>query len=404
MSAPGERGDERGRKRWGRGRPRERRGTLPGSARDAWLHREVEELRRPGERTHHPLDSRAQVAPLRHVLLQVRARLPEEGDEVVAHQLRRGPPGASGEVSVQRLGEGRSAQVAGLRVLLQRLHQDPLEVERDARAHAVGGGNLLVEHGLRRRRSIVPGEEPTSGEPLPEGDTQPEDVGALVDDGPGQLLRREVGDLPLRLSDLGLVELRDDLGDAEVEDLHRALVRHHDVGGVDVAVDHPERHPVRVGEVVGKVEPFGGALHDGDEDVGGNPLSGQARAVEDLPEVLSRQVLHAQEVVPPGLPEVVDPHDVGVVHAGREPRLVEEHLDEVRGGGEVRQHPLHGDDLGEALEALHQREEKLRHSARANDGHQLVVPEDLERGLATLGKVGIRPLQPWTSRRCLPNA
>jgi hypothetical protein len=101
-----------------------------------------------------------------------------------------------------------------------------------------------------------------------------------------------------------------------------------------------------------------------DEDV---EDEGDVRAAAVLDLVLDQRLqvaavdeLHREEVrAVGGLGDVEHLHDVRVLEEQREPRLVEEHRDEPRVAGEVRQHALDRDDalevphrLGDAAEDL----------------------------------------------------
>ena len=104
------------------------------------------------------------------------------------------------------------------------------------------------------------------------------------------------------------------LGDAEVDDLDGIilLLNDQDVGGLEVAVDEPER--VRVGE---RVEDAGG---DDDRAAGREAVPGAQHALERAAgHELER---HEQRVV--GLSVVKDPHDVVVAQPFEQPRLLRE--------------------------------------------------------------------------------
>ena len=110
----------------------------------------------------------------------------------------------------------------------------------------------------------------------------------------------------------GLDFVRAHAGDAEVGDLHQAVVHHHDVGRLDVTVD--DVAVVSVGEPVGHLR--------------GNvqrQLHRQRLARrQDRAQLLSLQKLHGHVGEALALADVVDGDDVGVVEpAGRARLLVE---------------------------------------------------------------------------------
>ena len=93
----------------------------------------------------------------------------------------------------------------------------------------------------------------------------------------------------------------------------------------------------------------------------------------DAVDVLERHVIGAVD-----LPEVVEPHDVLVIEADGDARLVDEHADELTVGREARQDAL---DDACALDAarLAARQEHLGHAADGEELYQLVAAEGAER-------------------------
>ena len=75
------------------------------------------------------------------------------------------------------------------------------------------------------------------------------------------------------------------------------------------------------------------------------------------------QELHREEEAGVVLPDVEHLHHVLVMQRGREPRLAEEHVDELAIAGEVRQHALQDQLAREALDPGQPRDEQLRHPA-----------------------------------------
>ena len=111
-----------------------------------------------------------------------------------------------------------------------------------------------------------------------------------------------------------------DLRDAEVHDLRLAGLEHHDVGGLDVAVDDPT--------LVGVVQALGHAL-----DQRERLPPGQRRTLpDDGVEGASAEQLKRHEESPRGrvASDVVHDHDRGVGQTRRGARLVEEALLVVR--------------------------------------------------------------------------
>ena len=118
--------------------------------------------------------------------------------------------------------------------------------------------------------------------------------------------------------------------------------------------------------------------------------------------------LHDEEVRVFAFADVEDRDDVRVVQARREPRLVQEHLDEALVLREVRQHALDRDALLEALHADGFAEVHLRHAAgfealddavlvfgrRPSDeqrDHTSIRPRSSSTRLWSFRSVGVKP-------------
>ena len=128
---------------------------------------------------------------------------------------------------------------------------------------------------------------------------------------------------------------REQLGEAEVEHLHPALSGHHDVGGLEVAVDDAA--------LVCRAQ----RLRQGNRDLE-DPLQGQAPLGNQLVQRLARHQLHGQEVNSLRLLDGIDGDDAGMVQRRHCLRLPPESLQAVGIGcgfiGEdlERHLPIHG--------------------------------------------------------------
>ena len=172
-------------------------------------------------------------------------------------------------------------------------------------------------------------EGPPAGEELPEQHAQREDVRPRVDVAAQSLLGRHVRDGPEHGARRRARRVRADRApglaplarhgperrEAEVQDLHAPSFVHHDVPGLDVAMDDPAR--VRGREGVGDLQ----------DDVHG--LGDVRRALlEKRRERAPRDVLHRDEALLPPVAlhrvDVVDDGDVRVVELRGESRLAQE--------------------------------------------------------------------------------
>jgi hypothetical protein len=166
-------------------------------------------------------------------------------------------------------------------------------------------------------------------------------------------------------------------GDAEVDDLDRAVPGDEHVLRRDVAVHDPELLAVLVGLAVRVVEPLGHLLHDVRGEPVGDAAADLGAFLHEPKEIDPLQVLHGEVVGLRDVPEIEDLHDVRVVQAERDLGLVDEHPDEVLGAGEGGVDLLDDQELGQPLRDGGAGEEDLRHAAGAEPADQLVFAERL---------------------------
>ena len=104
------------------------------------------------------------------------------------------------------------------------------------------------------------------------------------------------------------------------------------------------------------------------------------QAVDDAVERLALEVLHRDEVALAVLPDLVGLDDVGVAEARGEPRLVEEHAEELRVLRELGPDLLDDHQLVEARRAPHDGEVDLGHAAVPELRDEPVLPEAVGPG------------------------
>ena len=161
--------------------------------------------------------------------------------------------------------------IAARRIFRQALPDDALELRRRVRLDLGQRARLVVQDVRDRLGRTAPGERAFPGGHLVQDAAQRENIGAPIHGQAGRLFGREVARRPHhhprhraeRRRRVGVDGARaarfDQLGDAEVEHLRAAVGRHHDVLGLDVAVDDARlmRGRKGAGDVRGDRQPLG---------------------------------------------------------------------------------------------------------------------------------------------------
>ena len=199
--------------------------------------------------------------------------------------------------------------------------------------------------------------------------TQPEYIAAPIERDAFALLGRHVADLALERARAGLLRLLAETGDAEVQQLDRAIEGDHDVGRRDIAMD--EATAVRT-RLVRVVQARGNGLDDAHTDRQRHRLRPLPLTLQG-PDRLAMHVFHREEVAAIADAVVEDAHDIGVVQRGDDADFVEEHADELRVPSQVGEHPFEGD--GVALAVAGHREVQLRHPADRKRTDDRVRPQ-----------------------------
>ncbi len=230
--------------------------------------------------------------------------------------------------------------------------------------------------------------EALPGDRLPEHHPHAEEVGPGVHQIAAGLLGRDVGELALEHAALGVAGRARGLGDAEVDHLHLPVVGDEHVLRAHVAVDDAQLGAVEVAQRVRVGEPGEHLGEDAHVDVERHAVA--PGLAEHGVERLAVEVVHRQEVVPPLDADLVGLHDVGVVEARGEARLVEEHGDEVLVPGELLPEELDDEELVHPHRPGHHREEHRRHAPLPEEGDDPVLSD----AIGFHGHIGVGAI--WT--------
>ncbi len=230
---------------------------------------------------------------------------------------------------------------------------------------------------MHRLHLVETGHRAASHEQLVEHDGQREHVGPPVDLPPAlDLFRGHVGELPLEAVPDRVLCAVVGLGHAEVDELHLAPHRQHDVPRVHVAVHDVHAAPIGVHPMVGVVE---GGQHvgaDAEDDGQREGLVLLGEPALEASQVTARHVLHGQEELVALLAEVVDARDVLVLQFGVDARFVVEHPDEAVVGLVLGVDALDHQEAHEArVVDRASGEVDLRHAAFSQAVEQDVGPE-----------------------------
>ena len=280
---------------------------------------------------------------------------------------------------------GAGARVTIVPASRQGFEDDAFELGRVPLPDRRGPRHVALANELQRLVIAGGAEQPAPGGELVEENAGGEHVAAGVDLLTERLLGGHVRDFALDAAALGFlardVHLGARLGDAEIDDLRVSRERDDHVLRRDVAMDDVQRGAVealflvRVGET----------LADADDDLDG-VLERELlvpfllHLPDDAADVVPVDVLHRDVIRTAVLPDVERLHDVRVGECGGDPRLGEEHLDEVGITGHLREDPLDDDHLFEAGHAAHDRQIELGHTARGEPTHERVLAEPRREG------------------------
>jgi hypothetical protein len=163
------------------------------------------------------------------------------------------------------------------------------------------------------------------------------------------------------------------LRDAEVDQLGVPARREQHVLRAHVAVHDAQRRAVRPHGLVRGVQPRGHLARDVHRERRRQPPPAPREPAEQLRERHARDVLHRQEVHARHLAELLDVHDVRVVHLRREQRLLDEHAHQHRVLGELGVHDLDGHGAREPRGAALAPEVERGHSARPQPGDDAAI-------------------------------
>ena len=275
------------------------------------------------------------------------------------------------------------ARVAFGKVARQPPSNDGVELGRNVGgecARSLDGGGQYA----RQDACLTVGlEQTTTRERLPKKNARREDVGLAADAHIRDLLGRHVGKLALYVAltrDAGGSSRR--LGDSEVEHARRTVGSHQYVLGRYVPMHDVEWLALLVGRLVRSVQTAQNVGHDGDGHGGRNALASRARRPKEMSERYGGNVLHHEEEFGLSGDDVERADDFGVLDAGGEASLVEEHRQKLRIAGVLGVQSLDGDGASKARFPVQTRVVHCGRPPRRDDPVELIASRiALEAGM-----------------------
>ncbi len=269
--------------------------------------------------------------------------------------------------------------VAKVPVLFERLGDNPVDVRRHGRVEAARGRWVAVEDAVEDHRRRVAGEALPARCHFVQDDTERKEIGARIQGFAAGLFGRHVGHGADRGAHDGRVEaragivggasrpdLRGELGQPEVQDLHLTAFRDEDVCRLDVPVENPfgMRRIQGIGHLDTDIQQVGQR-----QPIVAQPLV-QGFAVQELHGEVTPAILFV---------EAVNRADVWMIQRRGGPGLTPEPLERIFAGRRVRGEHLQGHlpSQGEVLGPVHH-----THAAGAQLVQDAIVTDGLadERG------------------------
>jgi len=242
----------------------------------------------------------------------------------------------------ERLGEGCGVGKAVRGVTREGSLEDLEEAARELTPRLAQRLDAAVADGEQHRELAAPREERLAEEHLGEHHGEGEEVGAVIEGLPGDLLRGEVGELALQHRAAGRAHggAARRAGDAEVAELHAAVDGQVEVRRCDVAMDDAERLPGRVARAVDALQRAEDLAADVYGHAGPELAAVADEAAQQAVEVAPVDELHRQPWFVGVHARAVDLDHVLVVHGRMQRRLPLEHRAALGIRHEVRQEAL----------------------------------------------------------------
>ena len=205
-------------------------------------------------------------------------------------------------------------------------------------------------------------KQPLPHQHLPQHHADGPHVAAVVGGFAARLLWRHVTDLSLHGAVAGSRQFIAGAGDAEVADFDRAVPTDEYVVGADISVNDAHQLTLVISGSMSRRETQSHAAGHVGRSEGRKTLASAPGRAQQLSQVAAVDVINRHEVGAVDLAEVQELHDVFVLQADGDARLVDEHRDELSVDGIIRKNAFDDADFGDASRAS-ARQKDLRHAA-----------------------------------------
>ena len=228
-----------------------------------------------------------------------------------------------------------SAAVTAFSIALQGAQYDGIQLRWYLGVERRGGLYGLVEDVVQDLSIAGSAEESCTGETFPEHDAQTKEIRSAVEPEIVELLGRKIAELALDDPHLGQRLTATDASDAKVGQLHRTVKGDQHVLGTHIAVNQLQRL-TPVDQPMEVVEPLGHLLGNPNAVADGQRLPQFPTACQNPSQITSLHQFHGQEVGPLFGTKIVEVHQVGMREQRGHLGLLDEHLQKIGIGPNVR--------------------------------------------------------------------
>lgn len=266
----------------------------------------------------------------------------------------------------------------------ERLHDRGRQIRGKVRHEIRGSRHARLVHGLQCFEIGIAFEESAIDRKLPKCDPEREEITACVRRLTIGLLGREVRDLAFDEPTRRLAQTIARFGQAEIDELDRAVVRDHHVRRVHVAMDEVERPTGIVFQAMRVVEAFAKLRTNPGHELGMDAPRLRLDGVPEIPERLPSDELQREVDVLGVSPHVELADDAIVIEVPGYRRLVMEHIEKLSVARELIANELERYEIASRISRV-AGEPHRGHATFSDPGAELVGAEHGRRIIVRIG-------------------